>query len=101
MKGVRENFFRYNTADYIKTEATIAAYLEACARGSAQRCGLHAERIGHGGPCAQHEPIGRSHRHGARGTLQGAVGRGNPSLANTMKVAKLLGYRLALVPARD
>jgi len=26
---------------------------------------------------------------------------GNPSLANTLKVAKALGYRLALVPDRD
>jgi len=28
-------------------------------------------------------------------------GEGNPSLANTMKVAKALGYRLALVPDRE
>jgi probable addiction module antidote protein len=31
MKGVRETFSRYDTADYLKTEADIAAYLEACA----------------------------------------------------------------------
>ena len=31
MKGVRETFTRYDTADYLRTEADIAAYLEACA----------------------------------------------------------------------
>lgn len=31
MKGVKETFSRYDTADYLKTEADIAAYLEACA----------------------------------------------------------------------
>ena len=28
-------------------------------------------------------------------------GEGNPSLANTMKVTRALGFRLALVPDRD
>ena len=31
MKGARENFFRCDSADYLQTEADIAAYLEACA----------------------------------------------------------------------
>lgn len=31
MKGVRETFSPYDSADYLKTEADIAAYLEACA----------------------------------------------------------------------
>ena len=31
MKGVRETFSRYDSADYLKTEADIAAYFEACA----------------------------------------------------------------------
>ena len=30
-KGVRETFSRYDSADYLKTEADMAAYLEACA----------------------------------------------------------------------
>ena len=32
MKGVRETFSRYDSADYLKTEADITAYLEACAQ---------------------------------------------------------------------
>jgi probable addiction module antidote protein len=35
------------------------------------------------------------------GLYKALSGKGNPSLANTMKVAKALGYRLALVPDRD
>ena len=31
MKGVHETFSRYDNADYLKTEADITAYLEACA----------------------------------------------------------------------
>ena len=31
MKGVRETFSRYDSADCLKAEADIAAYLEACA----------------------------------------------------------------------
>ncbi len=35
------------------------------------------------------------------GLYKALSGAGNPSLANTMKVAKALGYRLALVPDRQ
>ncbi|MFA6231752.1 MAG: helix-turn-helix domain-containing protein [Rhodanobacter sp.] len=35
------------------------------------------------------------------GLYKALSGEGNPSLANTMKVAKALGYRLALVPDRE
>ena len=35
------------------------------------------------------------------GLYKALSGAGNPSLANAMKVAKALGFRLALVPDRD
>lgn len=77
MKGVRETFSRYDSADYLKTEADIAAYLEACAEE------------------APNDPVFMLK---ALGTVARAR---NPSLANTMKVAKALGYRLAPVPDRE
>ncbi len=76
MKGVREAFTRYDTAFMLKALGTVAR-----ARNMSQLA----------------EDTGMTRA----GLYKALSGEGNPSLANTMKVAKALGYRLALVPDRD
>lgn len=58
MKGVRETFTRYDTADYLKTEADIAAYLEACGEEAPNDAGFMLMALGTVAR-AQHEPAGR------------------------------------------
>ena len=76
------------------------AHLEACAEEAPNDPVFMLKALGTVAR-AQHEPTGRCCRYDAGRAVQGAVREGNPSLANAMKVAKALGYRLALVPDRE
>lgn len=78
-------FSRYDTADYLKTEDDIAAYLDAVAED--------------GDPALIAAALGDVAR--ARNLSQFARDmEGDPSLATVMKVAQALGLRLDFKPAR-
>jgi probable addiction module antidote protein len=46
MKGMHETFSRYDTAEYLKTEADIAAYLEACAEEAPNNAAFMLKALG-------------------------------------------------------
>jgi probable addiction module antidote protein len=46
MKGMHETFSRYDTAEYLKTEADIAAYLEACAEEASNNAAFMLKALG-------------------------------------------------------
>lgn len=77
MKGVRESFTRYDSADYLKTEADIAASLEACAKEAPNDPAFMLKALGTVAR-AQHEPVGRSCRDDPGRVVQGALRRGKP-----------------------
>ncbi len=101
MKGVRETFSRYDTADYLKTEADITAYLEACAEEAPNDAGFMLKALGTVVRARNVSQLAEATGMTRAGLYKALSGEGNPSLANTMKVAKALGYRLALVRDRD
>ncbi|MEO8809141.1 MAG: addiction module antidote protein [Rhodanobacter sp.] len=101
MKGVRETFSRYDTADYLKTEADITAYLEACAEEAPNDAGFMLKALGTVMRSRNVSQLAEATGMTRAGLYKALSGEGNPSLANTMKVAKALGYRLALVRDRD
>lgn len=101
MKGVRETFARYDSADYLRTEADITAYLEACAEEAPNDPAFMLKALGTVARARNITQLAETTGMTRAGLYKAFSGEGNPSLANTMKVAKALGYRLALVPDRD
>ena len=98
MKGVRETFARYDSGDYLKTEADIVAYLDACAEVAPNDAAFMLKALGTVARSRNMSQLAEAAGMTRAGLYKALSGEGNPSLANTMKVAKALGYRLALVP---
>ncbi len=83
----------------VRTEADIAAYLEACAEEAPNDAAFMLKVLGTVARAPNMsqpaEATGMTHA----GLYKALSGEGNPSLANTM--TKALGYQLALVPDHD
>ncbi|MEO7067284.1 MAG: addiction module antidote protein [Rhodanobacter sp.] len=101
MKAVKETFSRYDAADYLKTEADVTAYLEACAKEAPNDAAFMLKALGTVAHARNMSQLAETTGMTRAGLYKALSGKGNPSLANTMKVAKALGYRLVLVPDRD
>lgn len=69
-----ETFTRYDSAEYLKTEEHIAAYMEAVMDEGGDDPAFIAHALGVVAR-AQHEPVGTRHWHEPRRHLQGAVRR--------------------------
>lgn len=98
---MRETFSRYDSADYLKTEADIVAYLEACAEEAPNDPVFMLKALGTVARARNMSQLAETAGMTRAGLYKALSGEGNPSLANTMKVAKALGYRLALVPYHE
>jgi len=83
---------------YLKTEVGIAAYLEACAEEAPNDAAFMLKALGTVARARNMSQLAEAAGMTRVGLYKALSGEGNPGLANTMKVAKALGYRLALVP---
>jgi probable addiction module antidote protein len=93
-----EKFSRYDSADYLKTEADIAAYLEAAAEESDDPAFL-ARALGVVARSRNMSQLSRDTGISREGLNKALSGEGNPTLATVMKVAKALGLRVGFRPA--
>lgn len=98
MKCVRETFSRYDSADYLRTDADIAAYLEACAEEAPNDPVFMLKALGTVVRARNMSRLAEAAGLTRAGLYKALSGEGNTSLATTMKVARVLGYRLALIP---
>ncbi|GLQ91017.1 addiction module antidote protein [Dyella flagellata] len=96
MTAKKEQFSRYDSADYLKTEEDIAAYLEACSEENDPA--LMAAALGAVARARNMSQLARETGLTREGLYKALSADGNPSLATAMKVAKALGYQLRLVP---
>lgn len=92
----KETFSRYDTADYLKTDEDIAAYLEACAEENDPA--LMAQALGTVARARNMSQLARDTEMTREGLYKALSGEGNPSLATVMKVARALGFRLTFRP---
>jgi probable addiction module antidote protein len=93
---VSETFSRYDAADYLRTEDDIAAYLEASAED-----GDPAALVAALGAVARARNMSKLSRDAGmtrEGLYKALSGNGNPSFATVARIAKALGFRLALQP---
>ena len=78
-------FSRYDPADFLKSEADIAAYLDAAALGDVVR----ARNI---------SKLSRDTGLSREGIYKALSGEGNPSFATIGKIADALGLRISFQP---
>jgi probable addiction module antidote protein len=96
---VSETFSRYDAADYLRTEDDIAAYLEASAED-----GDPAALVAALGAVARARNMSKLSRDAGmtrEGLYKALSGNGNPSFATVARIAKALGFRLALQPTKE
>lgn len=91
-------FSRYDTADYLKTEEDIAAYLDAVMNDGDPS--LIAAALGDVARARNFSQLARDAGISRQGLDKALSGDGNPSLATVMKVAQALGLRLSFKPMR-
>ena len=89
----RTPFSRYDTADYLKSEADMVAYLEACLEEAPEDPAFLAEALGtiaraHGMPdVAKRTGLTRE------GLYKALSRNGNPRLGTVLKVMRALGLK--------
>ncbi|MCF4166316.1 putative addiction module antidote protein [Zavarzinia compransoris] len=90
----KETYSRYDTADYLKTEEDIAAYLEAVMEEGGDDPGYVASALGTVARARNMAQLARDTGLSREGLYKALSGEGNPSFATILKVAKALGLRI-------
>lgn len=93
---VREKFARYDTADYLETEADIAAYLTACAEENDPA--LFVAALGDVARARNITHLAELTGLSRMGLYKALSGEGNPSFATVSKVAHALGLKITVLP---
>ena len=91
-------FSRFDTADYLRTEEDIAAYLDAVMEENDPV--LIAAALGDVARARNLSALAREVGMSRQGLDKALSGDGNPTLATVVKVANALGLRLTLKPAQ-
>ncbi|MBI2383222.1 MAG: putative addiction module antidote protein [Gammaproteobacteria bacterium] len=94
-----ETFSRYDTAEYLKSEEQIAAYLEAIMDEGGDDPAVLAHALGVVARARNMSQLARDTGLTREGLYKALSGEGNPSLATVMKVAHALGLRISFRPA--
>jgi probable addiction module antidote protein len=93
-KRVKEKFSRYDTADYLKSEGDMVAYLEACMEEAGDDPAFIAIALGN--IARAHGMVRLAKKTGItrEGLYKALSSEGNPSLGTVLKVVKALGMKL-------
>lgn len=87
----------WDSADYLKTEADIAAYLDACIEEAPDDAAFIAHALGVVARARNMSQLARDTGLTREGLYKALSGEGNPSFDTVLKVVNALGYRLAVV----
>ncbi|EGC9888860.1 putative addiction module antidote protein [Salmonella enterica] len=93
-----ETFSRYDTADYLKTEDDIAAYIDAVMEEGGDDPAYVARALGAVARARNLSQLARDVGMTRQGLDKALSAEGNPSFATVVKVAQALGLRLAFKP---
>jgi probable addiction module antidote protein len=93
-KRIKEKFSRYDTADYLKSEGDMVAYLEACMEEAGDDPAFIAIALGN--IARAHGMVRLAKKTGItrEGLYKALSSEGNPSLGTVLKVVKALGMKL-------
>ena len=90
----KENFSRFDAADYLKTEEDIVAYLEAAMEEAEDDPALIARALGAVARARNMSQLARDAGITREGLYKALSGEGNPSFATIVKVAHALGLKV-------
>lgn len=93
-----ETFARYDSADYLKTEEEIAAYLEAVMDEGGDDPAYVARALGTVARARNMTALARDVGMSRVGLNKALSGEGNPTLSTVLKVAKALGLKVSIQP---
>ncbi len=91
----KETFSRYDTADYLKTEEDVAAYMEAVMEEGGDDPAFVAQALGDIARARSMSQLARETGMTREGLYKALSSDGNPSFATVVKVARALGLRLS------
>lgn len=94
----KEKFSRYDSADYLKTEDDIAAYLEAVMEEGGDDPAYVARALGAVARARNMTTLAKEVGMSRVGLNKALSGEGNPTLSTVMKVAKALGLKVSIQP---
>jgi probable addiction module antidote protein len=89
----KETFSRYDTADYLKTDADMAAYLEACLEEAPDDPALIAAALGDIARARGMVQLAKETGLTREGLYKALSKDGNPSLGTVLKVLRALGLK--------
>lgn len=90
----RERFSRYDTADYLKSEADMVAYLEACMEEAGDDPTVIAAALGDVARAHGMTELAKKTGLTREGLYKALTKEGNPSLGTVLKVVHALGMKL-------
>ena len=88
----------YDTADYLRNEDEIAAYLEAVMEEGGDDPAFVARALGTVARARNMTSLARDIGMSRAGLIKALSGEGNPTFATVLKVAKALGLRVSFEP---
>ena len=94
-----EQFARYDSADYLKTEEDIAASLEAVMEEGGDDPAYIARALGVVARARNMTALAQEVGMSRVGLNKALSGEGNPTLSTVLKVAKALGLKVSIQPA--
>ncbi len=99
LSGKSETFSRYDTADYLKNDEDILAYLEAVMEEGGDDPAYIARALGVVARARNMSQLARDTGLSREGLYKALSEDGNPSFATIVKVAHALGLRVSFRPA--
>ena len=90
----------WDSAEYLKTDDDIAAYIEACREEGGDDPAFIAQALGVVARARNMSQVARDAGLTREGLYKALGENGNPSVDTVWKLAKALGFRLTLTPAR-
>ena len=92
-RSTKEKFSLYDTADYLKSEEDMAAYLEACLEEAPEDAALIAAALGDIARARGMVQLAKATGLTREGLYKALSKNGNPSLGTVLKVMQALGLR--------
>lgn len=93
-KRTKETFSRYDTADYLKSEADMVAYLEACMDEAGDDPSFIAHALGNIARARGMAQLAKETGLTREGLYKALSKDSNPSLGTVLKVMRALGLKL-------
>lgn len=93
-RGQKPGFTRWDAADYLKSEADMVAYLQACIEDAPDDAALLAAALGDIARARGMMIVAKATGLSREGLYKALSKSGNPSLDTVLKVVKALGLKL-------